>query len=413
MIIGAFITNIRTNQITSRLNDPLSITKIEHLLLDFLNSVSKKDGILEKSFFKYIYTFSNDNYYVLITSLLFKDIKGKKLLNFLVSNSTHDPIDQLVTIDNVLYGDNILYPNLSLIKNMESQEEKIYKMMMKNKESEMKKKQKELKYSKPLIKDLTGIRDTNNIKVDNVKNVPNQEKSVTEKRKRFETSQNGIFVLLKERLRCEIDIENNLKTLEVNGEMNVNIKNEKYKNIEIKLSGDILKCKFSPKLDKESSINGLIRSNKDFSLNKNIALMKWKDTELKNLPISFTFWPSEVKLGTYQISLEFVADEDLEDLVINIPKKNMLDVLVEGAKETGSIIEWNIGRVKKGESDTLDFQCKCNDVNDIFPIEVYYTTDNIYLDVQVEEVRVGGEEIEKDCEIKKILEVENFKINYE
>jgi coatomer subunit delta len=407
MIIGAFITNIRTNQITSRLNDPLSITKIEHLLLDFLNSVSKKEGILEKSLYKYIYTFSNDNYYVLITSLLFKEIKGKKLLNFLVSNSTHDPVDQLVTIDNILYGDNILYPNLSLIKNMESQEEKIYKMMMKNKETEMKKKQKDLKYTKPLIKESSGI------KVESVTNIPSQEKKITEKRKRFETSQNGVFVLLKERLRCEIDIENNLKTLEINGEMNINIKNEKYKNIEIKLSGDILKCKFSPKLDKGSSVNGLIRSNKDFSLNKNIALMKWKDTELRNLPISFTFWPSEVKLGTYQISLEFVADEDLEDLVINIPKKNMLDVLVEGAKETGNIIEWSIGTVKKGESDTLDFQCKCNDVNDIFPIEVFFTADEIYLDVQVEEVRVDGGKVKEDCEIKKILEVENFKINYE
>ncbi|KAK6089744.1 hypothetical protein P3W45_001246 [Vairimorpha bombi] len=407
MIIGAFITNIRTNQITSRLNDPLSITKIEHLLLDFLNSVSKKEGILEKSLYKYIYTFSNDNYYVLITSLLFKEIKGKKLLNFLVSNSTHDPVDQLVTIDNILYGDNILYPNLSLIKNMESQEEKIYKMMMKNKETEMKKKQKDLKYTKPLIKESSGI------KVESVTNIPSQEKKITEKRKRFETSQNGVFVLLKERLRCEIDIENNLKTLEINGEMNINIKNEKYKNIEIKLSGDILKCKFSPKLDKGSSVNGLIRSNKDFSLNKNIALMKWKDTELRNLPISFTFWPSEVKLGTYQISLEFVADEDLEDLVINIPKKNMLDVLVEGAKETGNIIEWSIGTVKKGESDTLDFQCKCNDVNDIFPIEVFFTADEIYLDVQVGEVRVDGGKVKEDCEIKKILEVENFKINYE
>lgn len=92
------------------------------------------------------------------------------------------------------------------------------------------------------------------------------------------------------------------------------------------------------------------------------------------------------------MSLEFVAEKDSEVLLINISEMNMLDVPIEGVKETGSNIEWNTGEVKKGETDSLDFQCKCNEANDMFLIEVYFSSTKIYLNLEFEKLSLENKE---------------------
>lgn len=401
MIVGAFIVN--KSQIVSRFTEPFSVSKIEMLILDYIQN---PNPLVIRGLYKYISYVFNEVSYVIITSLQFKELEAKKILKFLSNNCTLDPIDQIVTLDNILYDNNYLFPNLSLIKNMDSQEEKIYKMMMKNKAGEMKKKYNSLKKSTSSIKSMpcqsyissksVGL----DIQGDDKKDI---NVSINNKPRSFETGKKDIFILLKEKMKCQVDVENNIKVLELNGEMTLNIKNEKYKNIQIDVKGDTSKCKFSPKLDKEAVKCNIIRSSKDFSLNKNIALMKWKFQDIKKLPISFTFWPSEIKPKTFQVSLEITAEEDLDNLLINIPTKNMLE------KNTSEFLEWNVGNIKKDNSDSFDFQCKCNDIVNIFPIDVYFTSNKINL--EIEEVKI--KETEGDLEIRKVLEAEEFKLEYE
>lgn len=410
MIIGTFIKNTFNNKVVARFQDPLYADKIEFLIQDFLNTVLSKDGVLCKQLYKYIYNNINDTFYVLITTLDYSEMKARKFINFLVTNSTSDPIDQLVTIDNMLFENLVIYPNLYLIKKMESQEEKIHNLMMKNKEKELLKKQKALKNEFKSGKESRLFLDTS-VKVSNIPNTNDLQRKVlvTEKKKRFETSKLPVFICLKEKVKYEIDMENNILNSELNGEMSINIKDEIYKNIEIYIDGDIQKCKFSPKLDKQSSLKGLIRSDKDFSLNKNIALMKWKNSNVKQLPISFSFWPSEVKLNVYQICFEYLAEEDIENLVIHIPKNKISNLVIEGVVETNELVEWNVGSISQGDSDTLEFTCRCEDVNDIFPIDVYFISNRIYSNIDVLKV-INDSETIKNCEIKKVLETENFKI---
>ncbi|WUR02516.1 coatomer subunit delta [Vairimorpha necatrix] len=404
MIVGTFIVN--KSQIVSRFTDQLKISKIENLILDFMQDPRP---LVIKGLFKYIQHIQNNVHYVLITSLNYKENKGRKILEYISNNSTLDTIDQLITIDNVLYNETPIFSNLSLIKNMESQEEKIYKMMMKNKASEIKKKYSQIQSSTSKNEYKERHSHQEEKLITSSKNETSQVSTSSKKTKSFETSKKGIFILLKEKLKCQIDVENTLKNVEINGEMILNIKNESYKNLEIKVKGDISACKFSPKLDKQSCKNNIIRSDKDFSLNKNIALMKWKSQNITNLPISFTFWPSEVKQGTYQVSLEFTAEEDINNLNINIPIKDVI-VVDTNLTTNDNFIEWNIGNIKKNDSDSLDFQCKCEDIKKIFPIDVYFTSEKINLEVG--DIEIKGHD-EDEYEMKKMTEVEEYKIEYE
>lgn len=393
------------------MREPVYSEKIEYFLLDFMNSTTRKSGVVPRDFYKYIYLFNEDNYYVLITSIFYNEPKAFRVLEYIISQ---DPVDVLVAIDNVIFGETVIFPNLSLIKAMDSQEEKIHNMMMKNKELEVRRRQKEMKYKRGSGSSSVG---SNLVKgSSNVVNTPstnptsttiNPTPSVT-KKKHFETSGSPVFICLKERLRCSLDYENNLKSVEVLGEMTLNIKDESLKGLEIHLEGDYKDCKFSPKLSKDSSTLGVIRSDKPFSLNKNIALLKWKDLNLKRLPIEFTFWPSEVKLNTYQISLEFTTDRPLENLNITIPKGKLRDIQSEDLKDKGNVLEWNV----HSSSTSLEFQCRCEDPTDIFPIEVYFTSNVSYRDIEVGEVLCDGKPL--DCvDVKRVLEVDSFTLESE
>ena len=108
MIVGAFIVN--KSQIVSRFTEPLSVSKIEMLILDYIQN---PNPLVIRGLYKYISYVFNEVSYVIITSLQFKELEAKKILKFLSNNCTLDPIDQIVTLDNILYDNNYLFPNLS------------------------------------------------------------------------------------------------------------------------------------------------------------------------------------------------------------------------------------------------------------------------------------------------------------
>jgi hypothetical protein len=479
MILGTLVTNIRNNQILARMKDPVYTEKIEFFLLEFMNSATKKSGLVYKDLYKYIYTFDEDNYYVLITSLLFNEIKGFSILTHLINSKGGDPLDLLIFIDNIIYEDNIVYPDLNLIFNMDSQEEKIYKMMMKNKELEMRRKQKEIIKKNGKGGNIGSKLDLNKLSSIESNIKPNQKSTINnptimkvndlpvdfkpkDKKRRFETSTSPIFICFKEKIKCVINQENKIKLMEVMGEMTLNIKEEDFNNLEIKLKGNYEDCKFSPKLNKKDTNCGIIKSEKGFSLNKNIALLKWRgsnssievggsnnsssevggskvekggsskpilntphfnitphsnsipylNTPHPNIPpLEFTIWPSEIKLNTFQFTLEIIPNLDLENLLISIPKRKLREIKFENENEDN--LEWKIDSISKGDSDSLEFQCKCEDPSDIFPIEIYFTSPGCYREIGIESIKMNGEDLKEKTDIKKMREVDEFTLESE
>lgn len=417
MIIGLFVANSLTGQTVSRMTRAMAVSKIEHFILDFTSSGVSASGVLPKGFYKYVYSVADSTYYVVIASMGYNNARAQGILDLLQKNTDGDMVDALVTMDNILYGQTTFDSNITLIKNMDSQEEKIHELMMKNKSKELIQKQKELQ-RRPIGDIDRELERVRNLEIEMRNENIQQLKSIVktggnpakEKRRELETSMSSVFILFKERLRIVIDKENNIKSGEVQGDMSITIKEEEYKDIEIKLGSVEKDMKFSPNLDKSVSNEGILRCEKGFPIKKNVALVKWRGSDIREPPITFTFWPSETSLNVYQIMFEYTAECNMKDLNVFFSKANISNIKINGtAKERDSHIEWSIGDVEKGTSDTLEFSCTCTDPSEIFPLEIYFTSDFVLTRLFVEKVTRCGEEVD-ELEIKKVFEVDKFTV---
>ncbi|KAG5860455.1 coatomer subunit delta [Encephalitozoon hellem] len=417
MIIGLFVANSLTGQMVSRMTRTMAVSKIEHFILDFISSGVSANGVLAKGFYKYVYNVADSTYYVVITSMGFNSAKAQWILDILQKNTNGDIVDALVTMDNILYGQTTFDANIALIKSMDSQEEKIHDLMMKNKSKELIQKQKEFQ-RRPIGDIDRELERVKNLEMEIRNESIQQLKSIVktggnpvkEKRRELEISMSPVFILFKERLRMVIDKENNIKSGEVQGDMSITIKEEEYKDIEIKLGGVERDMKFSPNLDKSVTSKGILKCEKGFPIRKNVALVKWKGSGIQDPPITFTFWPSETSLNVYQIMFEYTAECNMRDLSVFFSKASISNITINGeAKERDSHIEWNIGDVDKGTSDTLEFSCTCTDPSEIFPLEIYFTSDFVLTKLFVENVTRCGEEVD-ELEIKKVFEVDKFTV---
>lgn len=416
MIIGLFVANNQTNETVSRMASALPVSKTEHFLLDFISSAAASAGTIRKEFYKYVYSVVDSVYYVAIVSPQHSEMKAQWIVDALQRNTSGDPVDALITMDNILYGQTLFRPNVPLIKSMDSQEEKIHELMVKNRTKEVIQKQKELE-RRPVTdidRELERVRNLEmEMRNESIQQLRSMAKVVSnpvkERRKRFETSASPVFVVIKEKLKMVVDKENNVKSSEVQGDMALMINDEEYRGIEITLANCTGDVKFNPSLDKAACSNGILRSEKGFPVGKNNALVKWRNTEARASPITFTFWPSETSLNTYQMMVEYTAERNLENLNIFFPKTRISNVVLSGsAREEESHVEWSIGDVEAGASDTLEFSCTCSDPSDIFPVDVYFTSDFVFSNLCIEKV-VLEDEIE-DVEIKKVFEVDKFTV---
>lgn len=417
MIVGLFVANSLTGHMVSRMTCAMPVSKIEHFMLDFISSEMKGSGSLTKGFYKYVYSMVDSVYYVVITSMGYSNMRAQGVLDVLQKNTSGDGVDALVTMDNILYGQTVFEPNVSLIKSMDSQEERIHELMMKNKSKELMQKQKELQ-RRPVTeidRELEKVRslemEIRNESIQQLRSMTRASSNpVKERRRELETSESPVFIVFKEKLRMTIDKENNVKSGEVQGDMSITIKEEGFKDVEVVVGNVGKDVKFSPNLDRSVSGEGRLRCEKGFPVGKSVALVKWRSSDVREPPITFTFWPSETSLNVYQITLEYTAECNMRNLSVFFPKTSISSVVVDGAaKEGDTHIEWGIGDVEKGASDTLEFSCSCSDPSEIFPLEVYFTSDFVFTKLSAEKVVKDGEEVH-EVEIKKVFEVDKFAV---
>ncbi|KCZ74406.1 hypothetical protein H311_04629, partial [Anncaliia algerae PRA109] len=139
------------------------------------------------------------------------------------------------------------------------------------------------------------------------------------------------------------------------------------------------------------------------------ALVKWKRNKIDSLPLSFTFWPSDLEDGRFQILFEISAEEDLKDLMFCFNKEKMKDVFIEtGNAEVKDYLEWNVGDINKGDNSTLEFTCVCTSPSDIFPINLFFTGSFLSSCLNIKGVYTEGKEIEYG--LQNLCEVDSFVI---
>ncbi|KCZ81788.1 hypothetical protein H312_00828 [Anncaliia algerae PRA339] len=414
MIAGVLLYNHSTNETLFR--SPITLDDIT--TQDLINTFIKTPKQLYGSFLNnlnYVYTFKNGYFICIITT--YQPYIVNDLMKLYDSTFTDDFFLNASIIDDTVNEETFfVFPpeKIQEYQKMESQEEKLHEMVKKSKEKELQKKLVEMKKKMqptPIDLQLERVRELEmEIRKPLIEETPQKKeiKEIFRENKRKVEIDSEVQILLKEKLKIEVNKENDIKVSELEGDLSLNIRNEEFKFVEVQIDSST-ELKFAPNLEKESIKKNILKNTKGFPLNKNIALVKWKRNKIDSLPLSFTFWPSDLEDGRFQILFEISAEEDLKDLMFCFNKEKMKDVFIEtGNAEVKDYLEWNVGDINKGDNSTLEFTCVCTSPSDIFPINLFFTGSFLSSCLNIKGVYTEGKEIEYG--LQNLCEVDSFVI---
>lgn len=398
MIIGAFVVDLHSDRKLYRSSLPMSSSKMNYYLTEFNSLVSDSDGIIERETYNYSYISNNLQRIGIQVTKDYSIRQANTLLKYIEQNSTGDIFDMLFTIDNILYGGISIKLDLQPIKEMDSQEEKIFKMMMENKKLEMAQREKESK-----------IRA---MKQQAEPTVPVKQEIVPEvKSKKIEKSSEPVLLIIKERVKIQINKENQVISNNLSGEIDLVIYDQKYRQVQMKMKNLTPSLKYSPYLDKNALKKQILKFDKDRGLNKNIPVLKWTGV-CADLPVTFDFWCDEDEDKFVNI-IEFKAHRNIKDLEFKFNNESISEIEIDGDFEDNKDgLVWRCSNIGKNETKTLEIKCNAFSKDSLFPIEVRLASDSLDTNISVEKMFVEENEI-KEYEVRKMFEIDEFTIKIE
>jgi len=393
MIISIFVLDLHRNTKLYRSSAPMSSSKMNYYLTEFASLVSDAEGLLEKETYNYVYVSNNVQRIGMQTTKDHSVKQAHALLKHIEQNSTEDIFDTLFTIDNTLFGGVGVKLDLQPIKEMDSQDEKIHKMVLENKRQEMQQREKE--HRMEYVQDEPAA----------------EEKPQVPKPRKIERSAQPVLLVIREKVKIEMNRENRVKESSLSGEVDLVITDAKFRQLQIKMSNLKPTVKFSPYLDKNALKKQTLRFEKERGLNKNIPLMKWSG-KCGAVPLVFEFWNDEEE-GKIVNMVEFKAVRGMKEVEVRFNRESVSDVEIEGEfEETADQIVWRTADVKKDESRSIEIRCMAFDKDCLFPIEVRLVADTIESSLDVEKMMIGEEEV-GEYEVRKVFETDEFLITAE
>ncbi|GBM02437.1 Coatomer subunit delta [Araneus ventricosus] len=206
-------------------------------------------------------------------------------------------------------------------------------------------------------------------------------------------------------LRCEEKItvvakrDGGVDLLEVHGIVTLNISDEKYGCIRIKIDNEDergVQSQTHPNIDKElfrnSHIIGMKNSTKPFPINVDVGVLKWRfqSQDESNVPLLINCWPSENGTGGCDVNIEYELQLDtleLSDVEIHIPVMGTPVVTeCEGMYEHDSRknrLTWKLPVIdSSNRSGAMEFSCP-GKPSDFFPVTVRFDSFSSYCNIKV------------------------------
>lgn len=395
MIISILVVELHSQKRLFRSSAAMTSAQMNYYLTEFSSLSIEGEGVYEKDTFNFVYSTTNTRKFGLQVTKDHSIKNAFSTLKFIIQSSGDDLFDALVVIDNVLYGGLAMQLELQPILELDSQEEKIYKMMMENKRLEMAQREKENKMRPPVI-----VQPNDDSK--SVKQVHAPKPKVSE------VSTKPILLIIREKLKLIVNRENHIKENSTNGEVVMVITDSKYKNVEIKMKNLKSSFKFSPYLDKTALKKSILRFDRDRGLNKSIPLLKWT-SDKQGLPITFEFWNDEED-GKYVNIVDIKSLVNVKNLEIKFNRENVSEIEVnEDHTLEDNAIVWNVGNLRKDDSKNVEIKCSAYDKDCLFPISVSFVSNTVDSSLDVEKMTVYQEDI-TEFEVRKIVEIEHYEV---
>lgn len=389
MIKGIIVHNQNRNESLSR---TISSIDAKHALELFLSQSKETQGSFVNEY-QFVYKTTQDSIIACIT-----DYPPHCVFDILSKIDSSFP-SNLFLIDEIMneFGVDNVNNDIETILKMDSKEDK--PVSVPHFESKTKNTKEEENKILERVRQLELEVRSEPVKVESV----NPKKIFKERNVDEELSEINIYC--KQHVRMDIDRDGAVLKGEVDGDLSLKIMNENFKNVEIFYNSP-MDLKSSPNLVK--GLENIIKCNKEWPINRQVALLKWKSVA-ETLPFTFTFWPSELNDDRFSILFEISCDVTFKNLIIYFNLENVKDVRVESNNaDVKDMLVWNVSNLEEGSSDTLEFTCRCDTVDSLFPIEIFFDYEE-KSPIKIVGVKNEGENVE--YKLTSIVESNEVKIS--
>jgi hypothetical protein len=236
-----------------------------------------------------------------------------------------------------------------------------------------------------------------------------------------EVEAESVHIIIKESISLSLLRDGGVQSMEVKGDMNLQITNPANAHLKINLAspstdfgGSGLQFKQHPNVAKftpgQPRVVALKDASRAFPVRQSLAVLKWRyaGTDESNVPLSINCWPSPLNDGTCEVSIEYELENEnitLYDVVISIP-------LPDGSYPTVTThsgewtldpshhsLVWSIPVVSASDDSktgSLIFSVGGVDVGAFFPVEVSFIGQGSLAGIAIASVdRIDGSEAPK------------------
>jgi coatomer subunit delta len=213
---------------------------------------------------------------------------------------------------------------------------------------------------------------------------------------------------LDEKISLTCGKDGGIQNLEVLGVLTIKIISQNEDDAKLRISvlnkNKALQLQTNPNIDKvlfkQNSIVGLKDATKSFPLNTDCGILKWRFQSLdeSDIPLTLNCWPSETKNG-FDVCIEYELQKlnlELDSVNIQVPISRTIGVAplvkhIDGDykfDKLKNILIWQIANIDKLNSNgSIEFSVSgAGHVNDFFPINVNFSSQKSYCDLQIAQV---------------------------
>ncbi|KAF4612121.1 hypothetical protein D9613_004383 [Agrocybe pediades] len=236
-----------------------------------------------------------------------------------------------------------------------------------------------------------------------------------------EVEAQSVHIIIKETISLSLLRDGGVKSMEVKGDMNLQVADAANSHIKINLTesstdiGANLQFKHHPNVVKfapgQPRVVALKDASKGFPVGQSLAVLRWRyaGTDESNVPLSINCWPSPSNDGTCEVSIEYELENDavtLYDVVISIPLPDGSYPTVTSHTGEWSLdpsshsLAWSIPVISPSDDSTksgsLMFNVGGVDVGAFFPVDVSFIAQGSLGGVGVASIeRAGSDEGEE------------------
>ncbi|KAJ3324405.1 Coatomer subunit delta [Boothiomyces sp. JEL0866] len=226
-----------------------------------------------------------------------------------------------------------------------------------------------------------------------------------------EVDEEGIHVIIEEKISAAANRDGGLSSLEVNGSMLLKVNDEEKARV---------KLGTHPNVDKglwgSNSVLALKDPNRPFPIAQPLGILKWRysSKDESALPLLVNCWPSPTQSGC-DVTIEYDLQKvmALKNVSIIIPYTGV-NPPTATAPEYGQYhidrnsktIVWQIPSINSENSSSLfEFNVETDDTSSLYPIQVHFTSSQSFSDIQVQSVaRVDGGDVEFSSQVSLVTD---------